>query len=62
MQELFPGAWRGLWIEKNTFGGLMAFAFVTVVRIRPCSISAPEIEPRHQRAAQLSRCLCPTTP
>ncbi|MDR3512798.1 MAG: O-antigen ligase [Caulobacteraceae bacterium] len=26
MTELFPGAWRGLWIEKNTFGGLMAFA------------------------------------
>lgn len=26
MTDLFPGAWRGLWIEKNTFGGLMAFA------------------------------------
>lgn len=26
MTELFPGAWRGLWIEKNTFGGMMAFA------------------------------------
>ncbi len=26
-----------------------------------CSIRAPEIEPRHQRAAQLSRCLWPTT-
>ena len=26
MTELFPGAWRGLWLEKNTFGGLMAFA------------------------------------
>jgi hypothetical protein len=25
-----------------------------------CSISAPEIEPRHQRPAQLSRCLWPT--
>ena len=26
MTDLFPGAWRGLWVEKNTFGGLMAFA------------------------------------
>jgi exopolysaccharide production protein ExoQ len=26
MTDLFPGAWRGLWLEKNTFGGLMAFA------------------------------------
>jgi len=28
MKELFPGAWRGLWPEKNTFGGIMAFGFV----------------------------------
>lgn len=26
MTVLFPGAWRGLWDEKNTFGGLMTFA------------------------------------
>ncbi len=26
MHVLFPGAWRGLWDEKNTFGGLMTFA------------------------------------
>lgn len=25
MTELFPGAWRGLWMEKNSLGGLMAF-------------------------------------
>jgi O-antigen ligase len=25
MSDLFPGAWRGLWPEKNTFGGNMAF-------------------------------------
>jgi O-antigen ligase len=25
MSVLFPGAWRGLWDEKNTFGGLMSF-------------------------------------
>jgi exopolysaccharide production protein ExoQ len=28
MTELFPGAWRGLWSEKNTLGGMMAFAFL----------------------------------
>lgn len=26
MTEIFPGAWRGLWAEKNTFGALMAIA------------------------------------
>ncbi|HEY1425181.1 MAG TPA: O-antigen ligase family protein, partial [Caulobacteraceae bacterium] len=24
MTDLFPGAWRGLWLEKNSFGGFMA--------------------------------------
>lgn len=28
MTELFPGAWRGLWPEKNAFGSNMAFGFV----------------------------------
>ncbi|MDP1631492.1 MAG: O-antigen ligase [Caulobacter sp.] len=27
MHELFPGAWRGLWTEKNGLGGDMAIAF-----------------------------------
>ncbi|HRD29114.1 MAG TPA: O-antigen ligase family protein [Caulobacter sp.] len=27
MTELFPGAWRGLWTEKNALGGDMAMAF-----------------------------------
>ena len=27
MTELFPGAWRGLWREKNGLGGIMAFGF-----------------------------------
>ncbi|MGR4865621.1 O-antigen ligase family protein [Caulobacter sp. LARHSG274] len=27
MTELFPGAWRGLWREKNGLGGVMAFGF-----------------------------------
>jgi O-antigen ligase len=28
MQDIFPGAWRGLWHEKNTLGGNMAQGFV----------------------------------
>jgi exopolysaccharide production protein ExoQ len=28
MQELFPGAWRGPWAEKNALGGNMAMGFV----------------------------------
>jgi len=27
MTELFPGAWRGIWMEKNALGGNMAMAF-----------------------------------
>lgn len=27
MQEIFPGAWRGVWSEKNALGGNMALAF-----------------------------------
>jgi exopolysaccharide production protein ExoQ len=27
MQTLFPGAWRGLWVEKNALGGNMAMGF-----------------------------------
>lgn len=30
MTELFPGAWRGLWREKNGLGGMMAFGFCIV--------------------------------
>jgi exopolysaccharide production protein ExoQ len=25
MSDIFPGSWRGLWLEKNSFGGMMAF-------------------------------------
>ena len=25
MSEIFPGAWRGIWVEKNGFGGMMTF-------------------------------------
>lgn len=28
MQTLFPGAWRGLWPEKNILGGLMTWGFL----------------------------------
>jgi O-antigen ligase len=28
MHELFPGAWRGLWLEKNNLGSCMAIGFV----------------------------------
>lgn len=24
MSDIFPGSWRGVWLEKNTFGGTMA--------------------------------------
>ena len=27
MHSLFPGAWRGLWVEKNELGGIMALGF-----------------------------------
>ena len=28
MQELFPGAWRGLWVEKNTLASNMTIGFM----------------------------------
>jgi len=31
MTELFPGAWRGLWMEKNSLGGMMAFGFCILI-------------------------------
>lgn len=30
MHELFPGAWRGVWPEKNALGGNMAIGFVVL--------------------------------
>jgi len=30
MSEIFPGAWRGLWPEKNALGGNMALGFVVL--------------------------------
>ncbi len=31
MQELFVGAWRGMWLEKNNLGAAMAIGFVASV-------------------------------
>jgi exopolysaccharide production protein ExoQ len=31
MHELFPGAWRGVWIEKNQFGATMTAACVVLI-------------------------------
>lgn len=36
MATLFPGAWRGVWLEKNTFGGMMglgALALLAAARL-----------------------------
>jgi len=30
MHELFPGAWRGVWVEKNALGGNMALGFIVL--------------------------------
>lgn len=30
MHELFPGAWRGVWPEKNALGGIMALGFIVL--------------------------------
>ena len=39
MQELFPGAWRGLWVEKNNLAGNMTIGFV-------CCAAAAVLRPR----------------
>lgn len=30
MHELFPGAWRGLWADKNAMGGIMTLGFAVL--------------------------------
>jgi len=30
MHEIFPGAWRGVWPEKNALGGIMALGFAVL--------------------------------
>jgi exopolysaccharide production protein ExoQ len=52
MHELFPGAWRGLWVEKNLLGGNMTVGFIACV-------AAALLEPRRARlwAALAGLCL-----
>ena len=42
MHELFPGAWRGLWLEKNALGNMMTIGFMA------CAAAAI-LEPRRAR-------------
>jgi exopolysaccharide production protein ExoQ len=42
MPDLFPGAWRGLWAEKNAFGGNMALGVVVLT-------AAAALNPRRAR-------------
>lgn len=42
MSELFPGAWRGVWLEKNALGGNMAIGAVIM-------IAAAIFNPRRRR-------------
>jgi O-antigen ligase len=39
MSTLFPGAWRGLWVEKNGFGGIMTFSILFFL---PAALFAPK--------------------
>ena len=41
MTELFPGAWRGLWLEKNSLGGMMALGCCLLC-------AAALLDPRHK--------------
>lgn len=42
MPTIFPGAWRGLWEEKNGFGGLMTFGILFFL---PAALLAPRRAP-----------------
>jgi O-antigen ligase len=42
MEETFPGAWRGVWFEKNALGGNMALGFVV-------SAAAAVLDPGRRR-------------
>nr|WP_315025074.1 O-antigen ligase [Brevundimonas diminuta] len=39
MEEIFPGAWRGLWLEKNSMGNVMV---KTTVFLLAAGVMAPE--------------------
>ena len=42
MQTLFPGAWRGLWLEKNALGNMMTIGFMA-------ACAAALLEPRRAK-------------
>jgi O-antigen ligase len=51
MHELFPGAWRGLWTEKNSLGINMTIGFIACV-------AAAVLEPRRRRLWIAAAGLC----
>jgi len=51
MSELFPGAWRGVWVEKNSLGGMMALGALV-------QIAAAAIIPRRRLLWLLAAALC----
>ncbi len=51
MQELFPGAWRGVWLEKNLLGGNMTIGAMA------CAAAAV-LEPRRARLWWAAAALC----
>ena len=51
MHELFPGAWRGLWLEKNALGNMMTIGFMACV-------AAALLEPRRAMLWWPTAALC----
>ena len=65
MQELFPGAWRGVWLEKNNLGSCMSIGFVAAAAAatKPIDMHEPRLffsshSPRH--APGKSSCIRPS--
>lgn len=42
MQEVHPGAWRGLWWEKNTLGAMMAWGALSFLAAAFCAVRQAE--------------------
>lgn len=42
MQEVHPGAWRGLWWEKNTLGAMMAWGALAFLAAAFCAVRQAE--------------------
>ena len=49
MKVLFPGAWRGLWPEKNGFGALMTFSILFFLPAAPVRAEAGRTLAEHGR-------------